>query len=473
MVAGRYLLTSISRLFHLCAALLLCACVGYSDKPVSTILVPEAWSKNSAPAGTIDTKSLTAWWERFQDPVLNELITGALRTSPTVHLALSKIAEYRARRGVSQAALYPSLNANASGGATHAWDLKSNHSNTAQSYRASMDASWQVDLFGVQKETVNAAGADLGQTQEIFYGVQVTLAADVATAYVTLRSAEAQLGVVQNSLETRQETVQLTRWREQAGTGTALDTQQSITTLEQARVLIPSLQLIIAQTRNQLALLSGQTPGAMDALLLPAHRVPAVTADLSIGIPAETLRQRPDVRAAERVIEAAFARTKVAERQRLPSLTLTSSLLVEALKAGHIFSPESAAATLFGYLSAPLFDAGRITQNILIQTEIQKQSVAAYETTVLTALAEVENALVAVQRDGERFDILVRAIAAAQEASTLSGLQYQAGQVDLFISLEAQRTLLSLQEQQVATTADRATASIQLYKALGGGWSAL
>jgi NodT family efflux transporter outer membrane factor (OMF) lipoprotein len=464
-----------SRLLGAGALLALCACAttGTHEEMQKTVAIPGTWQHGAAPGGTMDTAALTMWWERFDDPVLNELIAGALRSSPNARTALSKIAEYRARRGVEQAALFPSLTANASGGGTRTKDRDTNLTTKSESYGASLDASWQVDLFGRQKQTLNAASADLAQTEENYYGAQVSLAAEVASAYVTLRSSEAQLAVVQNSLGTRRETAQLTQWREQAGTGNALDTQQSISMLEQARAAIPALQLAIVQTTNQLALLSGRTPGALDSLLAAPRAVPAVPADIATGIPAETLRQRPDVRAAERGVEAAFARTHAARRQRLPTLTLTGLLGVEALKAGRLFSPQSTVASLLGSLSAPIFDAGRIGQNITIQTELEKQALIAYEFTVLTALSEVENALVAVQRNAERLDILTRATTAAREAASLSGLQYEAGQVDLLVSLEAQRTLLDLEQQAVTTAAARTTACIQLYRALGGGWAHL
>ena len=330
-----------------------------------------------------------------------------------------------------------------------------------------------MDLFGRQRLAVTAADADLAQSQENYYGAQVSLAAAVASAYVTLRSAEAQLAVVQHNLGTRRETAQLTQWRERAGTGNALDTQQSLTALELARASIPALQLNVAQTRNQLALLSGLVPGSLDGLLAAPHDVPVAPPDLIVGIPAEMLRQRPDVRAAERGLDAAFARTAAARRQRLPALNLGGTIGVESLTAGRLFNPATTVLSLLGGLTAPLFDAGRIRESIAVQRALEQQTINTYESTVLVALGEVENALVAVQRNTERLDILNRATAAAREASTLAGLQYQAGQVDLFISLEAQRSLLDLEQQTVTTTAGRANAFVQLYQALGGGWSPL
>ena len=453
--------------------LALCSCVhnGSREPLKDAVTVPTAWSQEKQSIGTLDTAALATWWTRFNDPVLDMLVSGALRSSPDVRSALSRIAEYRARRGVERSSLLPSLAASVSGVRTNTKNRDTNLTTINESYTASLDASWQVDLFGRQRQTLAAASADLAQTEENYYGAQVSLAAEVASAYVTLRSMEAQLTVVQHSLGTRLETVQLTQWRELAGTGNSLDTQQSITALELTRASIPALQLTIAQTRNQLALLSGVTPGSLDPLLAEPGDVPAAPANLSIGIPAEILRQRPDVRAAERGLEASFARTESARRQRLPSLALSGSIGVEALTAGRLFDPASTLASLLGSLTAPIFDAGRISQTIVIQGELEKQSLNAYTSTVLVALGEVENALVAVQRNTERLDILTRAAAAARQSATLSAQQYQAGQVDLLVSLDAQRTLLDLQQQVVTTAAGRASAYVQLYKALGGGWS--
>ncbi|HAL71369.1 MAG TPA: RND transporter, partial [Verrucomicrobiales bacterium] len=306
---------------------------------------------------------------------------------------------------------------------------------------------------------------------ENYYAAQVTLAAEVAEAYVDLRTAQAQLEVYQRNLSTRGDTVQITRWREQAGESTTFETQQAASTLEQARATLPSLKQTIEQTQNRLALLSGKTPGALDALLAPPRRVPEPAAVLALGIPADTLRQRPDVRAAERGVEAAVARTKSAEKERYPTLTLSGSLGVDALKAGSLLSPEVAAASLLGNLSAPIFNAGRIRQTINVQSAQEKQALIAYESTVLQALSEVENALIAVSRSSERLRTLDGAVTSAKEAATLAAQSYEAGQIDLLQVLDTQRTLLSLEEQQTLTQGDRASAHIQLYKALGGGWS--
>lgn len=443
---------------------------GSAGKSAAGSAAPARW-QGSVAVSARDEAALTQWWHQFNDPVLTGLITQALQSSPDVRTAVAKVTESRARYGVQRASLLPSLSASVSGQGTSKEDRSTHVTTRAESYSASLDASWEIDLFGRNRKSLSATAADLAQSEENLRSAQASLAAEVATAYVSLRSAEAQLATVEASLRSREETLQLTRWREQAGTGNALDTQQSVSTLEQARAAVPSLQITIAQTRHQLALLAGQTPGALDLLLTAKANVPVATATLAAGIPAETLRQRPDVRAAARAVEAAAARTSAAQRDRFPTLSLTGSIGVDALQAGKLFSPASTVASALGNLTAPIFAAGRIQQTIKIQDALQQQALIAYESTVLTALTEVENALVSVQHNSDRLAILAQAVAAAREAATLARLQYQSGQADLLNVLETERTLLSLEQQQVTTTADRTTAHIQLYKALGGGWT--
>lgn len=454
----------------LVALALLAVCATAADSAQLTPATPAAWRQTTA-NGAVDPTALAQWWKQFNDPVLDRLTASALQSSPDVRTAVARIEESRARYGVQRAALLPSLSASASGQGSQTNNRTTDVTTRAEKYSASLDASWEIDLFGQNRKTLDATAADLAQTEENLRSAQASLAAEVATAYVTLRSAEAQLVIVRRNLASREETLQLTRWREQAGTVTALDTQQAVSTLEQTRASLPTLQQTVTQTRNQLALLSGQPPGALDALLGESAAVPAVAATLATGIPADTLRQRPDVRAAARAVEAAAARTSAAERARFPSLNLTGSLGVDALEAGKLFSPESTVASVLGGLTAPIFASGKIQQTIRVQGALQKQALISYESAVLTALSEVENALVAVQRNTERLAILDTAVTAAREAEHLAELQYQAGQADLLTVLEAQRTLLSVEQQQVTANADRATAHIQLYKALGGGWT--
>ncbi len=475
------------------------------------VAVPGKWEA-TATRGPIDAAMLAKWWERFRDPALNELIRTALEASPDVRTAVSRIAEARARHGVERASLLPWLTgtgsaqtsrrndrtgsssgskAQSSGTGSQSSGLnapnsaslqaegisqtQANTSSTvitrSQTYGSSLDASWQVDLFGKQWQNVKAATAEIAQATDNLYAAQVSLAAEVADAYLTLRGAEEQLAVVERSVGSRSETLQITRWREQAGQGNALDTLQTLSTLENARASIPSLRETIGQSRNRLALLVGRTPGGVTEIVARSRPIPAVSSLANVGIPAETLRQRPDVRATEQAVYAAVARTKGAQRERLPSLNITGTLSTESLSSGRIFNPQSLAASLLGSLTLPIFKGGEITANIQIRTEQERQALIGYESTVLTALSEVENALISVRRQAERLAILGRAVDAARQAQKLSQQRHNAGEVDILTVLETERTLLTTELEEVNARANRASAHVQLYKALGGGWS--
>ena len=451
-----------------------CTTTGSHPSTTSSVDTPQIWTRSATPAqsGALDTADLAAWWTRFNDPVLDQLVSDALAHNPGVRLALSRIAQSRATRTVEKSGLFPSLNAGVSGQGSRTRDHRTDAVTEGDSYSASLDASWEIDLFGKQRLALAAADADLAQTEENFYAAQVSLAAEVATAYVNLRSAETQLAVVRRSLASREETTRLTRWRQEAGVGDILDTRQAESSLEQARAAIPALEQSAAETRNQLAVLSGRTPGSLNSLLASTARVPTAPAALAVGIPAETLRQRPDISAAGLAVEAASKRSDAARRERLPSLNLTGSLGVDAGELGRLASPAATVASIAGGLTAPIFSAGRIGANIRIQDEITRQALISYESAVLDALAEVENALEAIRRQTERRASLELAASATREADTLARQRYEAGSVDFLQVLDAERSLLSAEQSLVTTDADLCSAHIRLYKALGGGWSA-
>lgn len=453
------------------ASLLLFPSCTWTQRAQSHIAIPGAWKQ--APGSQVvplDTARLPDWWKRFNDPVLNQLIGDALQSSTDVRTTLARLEEAQARRGVARAALFPSLTGGSSSQAARSENRRTGVA-TTDSYGADISMSWEIDVFGKLRQNLRAASADLAQAQENYYAAQVTLAASIASAYVTLRATEGQLAVYERNVAARSDTVQITRWRQQAGEGNVFDVQQAASTLEQARATIPTLRLNLTQTKNRLAQLSGKTPGSLDALLAKPRSVPRPPSLLSVGIPADTLRQRPDVRAAQRAVEAAAARTKSAERQQLPTLSLSGDLGTTATRAVAFLSPETAAASVLGSLSAPIFNAGRIRQTIQLQSALEKEALVNYEATVLTALSEVENYLAATRRTQERLTTLDGAIASAREAASLAAKSFEAGQSDLLQVLDTQRTLLSLEEQQILTLGDNATAHIQLYRALGGGWT--
>lgn len=428
------------------------------------------WQQADAAGVSADPPAPAGWWRRLGDPSLDRLIEAALTGNTDLRTALSRIAEVRARRALSEAERWPDVEGAASarrqvadpGGAAR----------RSNAYSADLAVRWETDLFGAQRRAVEAAQADLAATQADFDAARVSLVATVAGTYVDLRAADLRLRVLQATVSSREDTDRITRWRAQAGLASALDTAQSASSLEQARAALPAVARSLVEARVALARLAGTVPGAIDPLLAEGAPLPAVPEAVAVGIPAATLQQRPDVRAAGERWLAAGARVAQAEARRYPALTLSGTVGVEALASGDLFRPEAVLASLAGGLSAPVFDAGRIRQNIAIQSAQQEQALIAWQGTVLGALAEVETALAAWRTAHTRLDGLDRAAAAATEAERLATIRYTAGQIDLAALLDTQRTLLALQDQQISARSERLKALVSLYTALGGGWTA-
>jgi NodT family efflux transporter outer membrane factor (OMF) lipoprotein len=414
---------------------------------------------------------LSRWWSRFDDPTLNKLISLALEDSPDVQTAVSRVREARANRDAQRAALFPSLDGGASGNARRSrTDDAGTFSSNA--YSAGLDASWEVDLFGRNRSSVEAATANLAAAGEDLNSVHAALAAEVAAAYTSLRANEAKLAVLKQNITTREETAQLAAWRRKAGEADALEATQSQSSLESARAGLPALEQAIGQGKNDLALLAGQSPGALDQMLSRSRGVPIPPSSLAVGIPADVLRQRPDVRTAGHQVLAAAASTRATEATKYPSLNLSGSLGLDTVSSSKLFDPESAAASIAANIASPIFDAGRIKANIEAARASEEQAVLNYRKTVLTALSDTENALIACRRSAERLTTLEKATQLAREADELARQRYEAGEIDFLDVLDSQRTLLGLEDSLLSTRTDRTTAYIRLYQALGGGWSA-
>jgi NodT family efflux transporter outer membrane factor (OMF) lipoprotein len=461
--------------FHLipCAvvvSLLLGSCApdsGLGSKPMT---VPAEWKNAGKFPVAAPAKDLERWWNRFKDPALNRLIASALKDSPDISSATARIRESRARRDAERAGLFPALD----GGLSR--NSRSTDSNpggriTSTSCSASLDASWEVDLFGRRRSVVQAAAANLGAAEENLNSVHAALSAEIASTYTSLRANEARLAVLKQNVTTREQTAQLASWRQQAGEADSLESSQARSSLESARAAIPSLEQAIAQGRNQLALLAGREPGSFDSMLTGGNGIPQPPDSLAIGIPADVLRQRPDVRIAGYQVLAAAANTRAVQATRYPSLNLFGSLGLNTINATDFLDPETTAASLASNFTSPIFNAGRISANIEAASAIERQAIDDYRSTVLTALAETENALIACRRSAERLTSLEKATELARTSDQLARQRYEAGEIDFLEVLDSQRTLLNLEDNLLTTRTDRTTAYIRLYQALGGGWS--
>ena len=445
-----------------------CAAVG-PDYSEPQLAVPAGWSAGTG-TDAMDAVLLARWWHGFGDPVLDRLVADALAANLDLAQARARLREARARRGVAGAALAPSVDASLSGSRSRS-SGQSGSGSTRELYSAGFDASWELDVFGGVRRSVEAAQADLEASVESLSDTRVSLAAEVALNYIDLRTAEQRLAIAEESIAYRGENHQIIRWRQQAGLVSELDLAQATTDLESTRAVLPPLRTAVTEAKNRLAVLLGRNPGELESLVHADRPIPLAAGEIVAAIPADTLRQRPDVRVAERRLAAQTARLGEAEAARYPSFRLSGSLGLEALELDALADRDANTHSLFGGITAPVFNAGRIAANIEIQDALVEQARLAYRAAVLAALEEVENALTAVANTDARRAKLAEAAAAARTTLAIAEYRYASGLADFLSVLDAQRTQLSLDEQLAGSTGELARAQIRLYKALGGGWS--
>ena len=455
----------------LALALVGCASVSPPRAEAPGVAVPAAWSTAQATVPTLNQKpaDLSGWWQRFNDPALADLVAQALRANTSLQSAQAALRQARALADAQAASLGPSLGASAS-----AQRSQAGTASAGNRFQAGFDASWEPDIFGRNRSAADASAADALASEASLGNVQVSLAAEVAANYINLRALQTRLVIARDNLATQQETLQITRWRAQAGLVSSLDLEQAISATAQTEAQLPSLQTGVAQSLNALAVLTGQAPGALGAALdtAAATAIPTAPADLAMAFPAETLRQRPDVRAAERRIDAALSRLSAAEAARYPSFRLGGSLGLSALALGSLTDSASVLRSLLASVSAPLFDGGALQAQARAQQAGVDQARATYQGTVLTALQEVEDALAALRGDTERLARLQVASTAAANADLLARQRYQSGLIGFDTVLSTQRLLLTTQDGVASTRASLSTNHVRLYKALGGGWQA-
>ena len=463
--------TNLAKLFVPFSLLSGCAMVG-PDYQAPTPGAPATWFQAASSKDVVRTEAagdLSRWWHAFNDPLLSELVEQALQSSPDVRSAQAKLRESRARRVVAGAGLYPGVSASAD--ARRSKSSEETGGGTARnSYSAGFDASWELDVFGGTRRGIEAADAELESTQASLYDTQVSLAAEVALNYIELRAFQSRLRIARDNLASQAETLQLTDWRAQAGLVSSQDAEQARANFEQTRAQIPSLETSLAEAEHRLSILLGKQPGSLHGHLAAAE-LPKAPASIAVGIPADTLRQRPDVRVAERRLAAETARVGEAEAARYPSFTLSGSIGLEALTFSALGNSGAGAYSLLAGIGAPIFDAGRLRAQVDIQDAVREQALISYEQTVLNALGDVENALVALARNREREQALANAAASARNAALLARNRYSAGLIDFQSVLDTERSVLSVEDSLASTRADGISALIRLYKALGGGWT--
>ncbi len=451
-----------------------CATVG-PDYFRPDVSMPDRWNAETevslTDSGT-DAKMLAEWWSTFNDPELSSLIERAVAGNLDLKNARARVREARALRGIANADLFPTFDTTGSANWSHSSEDKGT-GKTSDLYSASFDAGWELDIFGGVRRSVEASQADLEASHEDLRDVLVSLLAEVALNYVEVHTFQDRLAVAEANLVVQNETYQLTLWRYQAGLSDELAVQQARYNLEGTRSQIPTLRTGIEEAMNRIAVLIGEQPGKVHEELKKPVPMPAALLKVAVGVPADVLRRRPDVRRAECKLAAQTARVGVAKADLYPKLSLSGSIGLEALSLNSLFSSATETVTGGSLITWPIFRGGAVRQNIEVQSALQEQALIQYEAAVLSALEEVENALVAYAEEQDRRETLCAAEEAAQKASELAQHKYEAGLTDFNNVLDAQRSLLTFQDQLAQSKGTVITNLIKTYKALGGGWESL
>lgn len=462
------------RMFGILLPVLLTGCVVGPDYRTPFTATPPTWHAET-PAGAQMVASgaveLSQWWNTLDDPLLSSLVAEAAANNLDLKQAGARLRESRARRGLTASDRYPTLGAGAGARRNRSSEeMDTGGGRVSDAYTAQFDASWELDLFGGKLRTLEAASATTEAAEENLRDVQVSLLAEVVLNYIDIRSSQGQIDITRSTITSLTETVQIAGWRNQAGLVSELDLEQARFNLEQTRAELPILVSKLEQSRNNLALLLGRATGTLTELE-PAAGIPAAAGQVAIGVPAETLRQRPDVRRAERQLAAATAQVGEAEAARYPNLSLSGTLGLQASSLGTMLQPGAYLYTLAANTAVTIFDGGRLKQNVEIQNALQEQALISYQSAVRSALRDVENALLAYAGEQNRHRSLQEAVQAAKSAAGLAASQYAAGLIDFQAVLDTQRSQLSLQNQLIQSEAAVTSNLARLYKALGGGWS--
>jgi outer membrane protein, multidrug efflux system len=449
--------------------------------------LPATWSEVPQNGVTTQPLHMAQWWKTFNDPGLDALIERAVQSNLDLRLAQARMRESRALRGVAAADLWPTIDVSGS----YARNRRSENVSAAQGgpangspasggaafgkleqdlFQSGFDASWEVDLFGGVRRSIEAADADLAASVEDLRDVLVTLLAEVARNYVEVRGFQRRITIAQDNIRSQQETLELTQARFDAGLTSQLDVVQAASQLATTQAQVPTLETSLKQGIHRLSVLLGQAPGVLLSEVSQAAPIPPGPLEVPVGLPSDLLRRRPDVRRAERQVAAATARVGVAVADLFPKLSLTGSLGLQSNLLADLPLGSSRFWSIGPTLSWPLFDAGRIRANIQVQNAREEQRLTQYAQAVLTSLEDVENALVAYSREQTRRNRLAEAVAANRRAVELANELYTRGLGDFLNVLESQRSLFSSQSDLVQSEATVSSNVVALYKALGGGW---
>ncbi len=437
--------------------------------------MPDVWHQQLARGLAEGEAGLQTWWRALADPMLESLVARAGRGNLDLREAVARIDEARAVRGIAKGDWFPDVDATGdyqrerlSEGTFR--DVPAGRSRTDDFFSGGFDASWEIDFFGRIRRSVESADAGLQASIEDYRDVLVILYAEVARTYVDVRTFQARIRYALSNVRAQRGSLQVTIDRNRAGLVGDLDVRQAELNLAITEAFVPTLLQRLAESINRLGVLLGEPPSALYAKLSQAAPIPRPPKQILMGLPAELLRQRPDLRRAERELASQTARIGVATADLYPRFALLGTFAFEAFDVVDWFKGGSINYGFGPVFRWNLFDGGRIRSNIDAEDARAQQALARYEDSVLDALEEVENSMVAYVQENDRRDALARAVTAADEAVKLVNTLYRTGLTNFQNVLDTERDLFE-QQDEYATSEGQVTQNlIAIYRALGGGW---
>jgi outer membrane protein, multidrug efflux system len=445
--------------------------------------MPAQFGESTTRPATRPAVALEHWWDAFDDPMLNSIIDDAVQHNLDLKSATARLRQERAQRGVTASAWFPTVNVDGgytrqrrtgieSGSASNPNGIASGSINDRYSdlWNAGFDATWELDIFGSVSRNVEAANASVQADIEDRRDVLVTLLGDVARNYIDLRGAQRDLTITRNNETSQQQTLNLTRERFRAGIASDLDVAQAEAQVATTAANIPTLEAQIRQEIHAISVLTGKDPEALSAMLTPPKDLLVKLPAVPLGLPSQLLERRPDIRRSERQLAAATAQIGVAVADWFPKFSLTGSYAWQATHAGNLFTDPANLWDIGPSVTWPIFDAGRIRANIQVQNALTDQALDTYEKTVLTAMQDVEDSMIAYDREQARRVALAQAVSSNRRAVDLSNQLYSRGLIDFLTVLDSERQLFTAEDLLVRSDTAVSENLIALYKSLGGGW---
>jgi len=448
-----------------------CSAVG-PDYERPAVAVNPAWLDAELEQFETTPAELARWWETLNDPVLNDLIATAIEQNNGLKIAGLRVLEAQAQLGIAEGNRFPQVQA-ISGNAsyTDTGDL------TKEDYNIGAGLSWEIDFWGRYSNTIEAADASYQATLADYDDAMVLVTATVADIYAVIRAAEEQLRLAHDSLKLQQRSYDIVEVLFRNGSSSELDALQAQTLLLSTEATIPELEATLVKARNALSVVLGMAPSGLRQVLTADGKQPAIPANIAIGLPADLLRQRPDVRRAELAAIAQNAIVGVATADLYPSFSLSGFLGAGSttVDSGNsiiddFLSSDGSAVSLGAGFVWPFLNYGRIKNNIAVQDAVLQQALVAYQQAVIQGAREVEDALAALESARQKDRLLGESVGIAQRSAELAFLRYQEGFADYQRVLDAQQALFAQQQRYAANRGDVVRSVIQLYRSLGGGW---